>query len=275
MTRIFFADELDTVATFWRVFRRDGVTVGFTAHDRDLAFGGIRHQAAPGMIPAAIRLSGDFTEDEAEMRGALSHAAIREDDLAAGLYDEAAIEFGVVDWMSLEHHCLYNGTLGAVEIEQGEFTCELASAKRLLQADIVPRTSPTCRAEFCGPGCGLTAQVFSSRRELQAVDHAGNRVLVGDVGAGDAQLYLDGQIRFLDGAQTGIAFTIMVAEEGWLTLDRPLASSIIAGLPLELRQGCDHTIASCAERFGNAINFRGEPFLPGNDLLARTGSSSL
>ncbi|MEO0871962.1 MAG: phage BR0599 family protein, partial [Pseudomonadota bacterium] len=28
------------------------------------------------------------------------------------------------------------------------------------------------------------------------------------------------------------------------------------------------------DRFGNAHNFRGEPFLPGNDLLARYGRSS-
>jgi hypothetical protein len=50
---------------------------------------------------------------------------------------------------------------------------------------------------------------------------------------------------------------------------------LVAGTPLgtrtELREGCDHTIGTCAERFGNAANFRGEPFLPGNDLLARYG----
>ncbi|HKR91916.1 phage BR0599 family protein, partial [Novosphingobium sp.] len=32
---------------------------------------------------------------------------------------------------------------------------------------------------------------------------------------------------------------------------------------------CDHTLNTCAARFSNAANFRGEPFLPGNDLLVR------
>jgi hypothetical protein len=36
-----------------------------------------------------------------------------------------------------------------------------------------------------------------------------------------------------------------------------------------VQEGCDHTIATCAARFGNAINFQGEPFLPGNDSLTR------
>ncbi len=32
---------------------------------------------------------------------------------------------------------------------------------------------------------------------------------------------------------------------------------------------CDKRLATCCERFANAANFRGEPHLPGNDLLTR------
>ena len=31
MSRVWFAEPLETAATFWRVLRRDGVTLGFTA----------------------------------------------------------------------------------------------------------------------------------------------------------------------------------------------------------------------------------------------------
>jgi len=55
----------------------------------------------------------------------------------------------------------------------------------------------------------------------------------------------------------------------WLVLDRPAAIGTAAGILVELREGCDHTLDTCATRFGNAINFQGEPFLPGNDLLTR------
>ena len=41
------------------------------------------------------------------------------------------------------------------------------------------------------------------------------------------------------------------------------------GLRVLLREGCDRTVATCAARFGNAVNFQGEPFLPGNDMLAQ------
>ena len=80
-------------------------------------------------------------------------------------------------------------------------------------------------------------------------------------------------LRFTAGPQTGIAFGIIDAAEDWLVLDRPLVSGTPPGTLTELREGCDHTIATCARRFGNAAKFRGEPFLPGNDLLARYGQS--
>ena len=41
------------------------------------------------------------------------------------------------------------------------------------------------------------------------------------------------------------------------------------GALIELIEGCDKSLATCAARFGNAINFRGEPYLPGIDLLTR------
>jgi uncharacterized phage protein (TIGR02218 family) len=266
--RTFFASELDTVAIFWRVYRRDGVMLAFTSHDRDLVFGGITHHAAPGLSPAAIRLSADLTSDSAEVEGALSHASIREQDLAAGLFDDAAIEMGAVDWQTLEHHVLYTGKIGRIEYNKSQFAAELRSGKELLELDLVPRTSPTCRAEFCGRGCGLSAIRFTTVRELVEIDLDHNRVRLDGV---IAAKYVDGRLRFRAGPQTGIRFAIIDVDGHWLLLDRPLVPGTAIGTKAELIEGCDHTITTCATRFGNAVNFRGEPFLPGNDLLARYG----
>ena len=38
---------------------------------------------------------------------------------------------------------------------------------------------------------------------------------------------------------------------------------------VRLTEGCDRQLATCAARFGNAVKFRGEAQLPGNDLLTR------
>lgn len=265
MGRVFFDTELDTVAAYWRIYRCDGVTQGFTTHDRDLWFGGLLHRAAPGMLPSAIRRSSDFADDEAEVDGALAHDTIREDDIAAGRFDGARIEMGVVDWDSLEEASLYAGSIASVTQDAGGFSAQLRSAKADLDIDPVPRASPGCRARFCGPGCGLAPTGYSRRAVVTVVDAEANGVAIN---LPDAQPYSLGEARFLDGPQTGQRCQILGVENGLLLLDRPLHGGTHAGHRVLLRVGCDKTIATCAARFGNALNFQGEPFLPGNDLLA-------
>ncbi len=267
MSRVFFTSELEGVATFWRIARRDGCTLGFTSHDRDLWFGGILHRAAPGMVPSAIRLSAGLDADDAEVQGALSHDAIRTADLAAGRYDGARFEIGVVDWETGEATTLYHGQTGAISLEEGGFTAELQSAKASLDADPVPRTSPTCRARFCGPGCNLNPARFTHETSIATIDADEGRITLADPAL--SSLLRDGWLRWLEGPHAGLTMDIMAVDAGGLTLDQPLSPSLSAGTRVVAREGCDHTIATCHARFANAANFQGEPFLPGNDLLTR------
>lgn len=262
MTRAFLDRPLDTVATFWRVWRKDGVALGFVTHDRDLWFGGILHRAAPGLTPSAIRRTAGFADEGADVEGALAHDCIAEGDLAAGRYDGAEIAIGAVDWETLEHAVFYRGAIEGISREGNAFTAELASAKAALAIDLVPRSSPTCRAVFCGPGCTLSPARFTRRAAVSAVGDG--RVQFAAI---DPALYAGGTLRWLDGPQAGLGAAILAADEDGLLLDRD-PQGVEAGMRGSLREGCDHTVATCAARFGNAANFQGEPFLPGTDLLA-------
>lgn len=267
MSRSFFTHALEPVANFWRIYRRDGVALGFTTHDRDLWFAGLLHRAAPGMLPSAIRRNASLEGDSAEVEGALAHDAISAADLASGRYDEARIRIGVVDWETLEHAVLYHGEIGGIVEESGRFSAELRSTKAELEKDPFPRTSPTCRAEFCGPGCTLAASRFTHEAALTTIDLQSNSVRFSDGPA--AALLEDGWLRWLDGPQAGIRMEIVEVGPAGLRLDIPLDQDLQPGARAQLREGCDHTVSTCAARFANAVNFQGEPFLPGNDLLAR------
>lgn len=268
MTRAWFAADLETAATFWRILRRDGVTLGFTSHDRDLWFDGVLHRASPGMVPSSIRKCADFEPDSAEVRGSLSHEAIDSTDLAAGRFDGAQVRIGLVDWDSLEREVLYAGTIGAITEEDGAFSADLVSRKAELHRDPTPRTSPACRAAFCGPGCNLNPQQFTREVRLATIDAGTNAATFAE--APDPALYAGGTLRWMDGPQAGLAMGVMGGTAtGRLLLDTPLDTGITPGTRALLREGCDHTLDTCARRFGNAVNFRGEPHLPGNDMLTR------
>lgn len=267
MSRIFFRQELEGVATFWRIYRKDGVMIALTSHDRDLYFDGIRHRGSPGMVPSAIRRTADLGSDSAEVQGALTDDSIAPADLGAGRFDGAQVEIGLIDWETLENAVLYQGTIGGVAEEAGSYQADLQSVKEALQTDPVPRTSPTCRAQFCGPGCTLNPVRFTHEAALSAIDLEENAVTFAHPLAGE--LFESGFLRWLDGPHAGLQMEILRAQGNSLILDRLLDQHLQLGARALLREGCDHTLGTCRDRFRNGINFRGEPFLPGNDLIAR------
>lgn len=266
MSRTFFASELDTVASWWRILRKDGVAHAFTTHDRDLWFGGHLHLAAPGLLPSAIRRTIDLSDDEAEVNGALAHDTITEADLRAGAFDGAHIAMGVVAWDTLEALTLYGGSISSVSQDAGGFSAQLRSIKAALDVDDIPRTSPSCRAAFCGPGCTLPATRFTRRAALTAVDHAAGTV---SFAMAEPSRYEHGEVRWIDGPHAGQAMTILVAGPAGFVLSRALSEEVAAGQRAWLREGCDKTAETCAARFDNIVNFQGEAHLPGNDLLAQ------
>jgi uncharacterized phage protein (TIGR02218 family) len=66
-----------------------------------------------------------------------------------------------------------------------------------------------------------------------------------------------------------LRFDILSQDGLALFLNQPVRENVLPGARVELFEGCDKTIGTCAQRFNNAVNFRGEPYLPGNDALTR------
>jgi uncharacterized phage protein (TIGR02218 family) len=264
------ADKLSkplcTLAFCWRLDRRDGVSLGLTSHDRDLRVASFDYAATPGMLPSAIRQTGTLDAGIMDVEGALSSASISERDLAEGRWDGASVVLHLTEWeepgaLWLE---MARGTLGPVRQRNGAFVATLNGAKAVFGGAIVPATSPTCRAvlgdALCRVDMGLRRQV------VRVASVTGDAVAVAGL---DGAPFVDGRLRWLGGPRCGLWEGVIGAEPGVLLLEEPPGAVIPAGTLALLEQGCDKRIATCAGRFGNAINFRGEPYLPGNDLLTR------
>lgn len=264
-----FDRPLETIAMLWHVERADGIALGFAAHDRDLVIGHVRYHAAPGMLPSAIEMDDGLDPLDMDVGGALSHALIRADDLEAGRWDGAAIRMGLGDWERPEQGAdwFWHGHLGAVSIRGQRFTAELRGIKSRLDAVYAPSSSPSCRATFCGPGCGLSRARFERVVALLSVNAAG--LIFEGVPASEAERFANGQLNWISGANAGLESDIIEAIGPALRPERSLASAAEVGDLARLIEGCDKGFATCSGRFGNAVNFRGEPHLPGNDLLTR------
>lgn len=87
-----------TLARCWQLVRSDGEILGFTDHDRDLAFAGTVFKADTGLTAQALEQSTGLAVDNSEALGALSAAAISEGDIAAGRFDGARVTAWLVNW---------------------------------------------------------------------------------------------------------------------------------------------------------------------------------
>lgn len=91
------ADGVTTLCTCWILTRTDGTVLGFTDHDEDILLDGIPCRAETGATGTAIEQSAGLAIDGMEVIGALTDDRLREDDLARGLLDGAAVRAWRVD----------------------------------------------------------------------------------------------------------------------------------------------------------------------------------
>ncbi|AMO72773.1 DUF2163 domain-containing protein [Sphingorhabdus sp. M41] len=257
-----------TSAYLWRLERPDGIALGFTSHDRDLFVDAFRYRAAPGMVPSTIALSDSLDIDNVEISGVMTSAAIAESDLDAGRWDGALLYISLVDWEQPEAEPLplICGEFGEIVRSGDSFTVEMLGATSFLDEPVAPLTSPTCRAEFGDRLCKLSLHRHQREGRIITVSADG----IGVDGLNDtAADFAFGSLRFLDGPNCGLSYAIVDGEAAVVRLaDRP-AQPVVPGTRVLLTEGCNKNFATCRDRFANSINFRGEPYLPGNDLLTR------
>jgi uncharacterized phage protein (TIGR02218 family) len=261
--------ELTTLAFCWRVERRDGICLGFTSHDRDLERGGLIYRAAPGMLPSAISQSAGFDAAALDVAGALSSDAITEADLEAGRWDRATVSLFLVDWEDPEGESvkLARGELGDVTVKAKGFEAELRGPAALLERPVAEQTSPECRAQLGDKRCRVD---MAGRTRLSRVTAVleDDLVEVAEV-SGSANAHGYGRLRWIEGVNSGLECAILSSEGPRLILREPPCRPPQVGDLVELIEGCDKRFATCSSRFGNSENFRGEPHLPGMDLLTR------
>ncbi|MEO1694765.1 MAG: DUF2163 domain-containing protein [Pseudomonadota bacterium] len=266
-----------TLCWCWRLTRHDGVVLGFTDHDRDVAFDGTTFEAEAGMTAGELTSSLDLSVDTVEIDGAITSDRLTEADLSAGLFDNARVEVFRVNWSDVSQRVLMrSGSLGEVRRSDDAFTAEIRGLSHHLQQPRGRLYQYTCDAVLGDAKCGvdLSASAFAAdvvvvgAPDTHTVDVSGAVMFADDwfarglatvVSGANAGRTLEVKAQRANGGATQLTF--------WDAAPHPFAS----GDDIALVAGCDKHFATCTEKFANAENFRGFPFIPGTDLLTRTG----
>lgn len=278
------AEGATTLCRCWKAIRRDGAAFGFTDHDRDLVFAGTAFKAAAGLEASEAESLLGLAVGGGEVAGALSDAAIREEDIAAGLWDGASVETWLVDWSAPTRRMLLDaGSIGEIRRQGEAFTAEVRSLAHLLDQQRGRRYEALCSATLGDARCGVDLAAPDKRVSTAVAAVADPTTFTVALPAGFAPgAFTGGMAVFAGGANVGLQAPILGHGRSGafdtVTLWAPPRAPLSAGDGVALSVGCDKRFATCRDRFLNAPNFRGFPHIPGNDFVmtyVRQGEAGL
>jgi uncharacterized phage protein (TIGR02218 family) len=262
-----------TLAWCWRVTRNDGTKLGFTDHDGDLFFDGTTFEAATGFTASEIKDALGLSVDNLEVSSALKSDRLNEDDLAAGLYDDAGVEIWRVNWADTGQRVLMrSGSLGEVRRSGTAFTAEVRGLAHYLQQPKGRLYQSGCDADLGDPRCGVDLDNPAFRGAGAVLAAPSLRLFTASgLAAFAAGWFTRGLVTFTSGANAGRAQEVkrhtLSGTESTIELWQPMALPIAPADTFTVTAGCDKQLATCRARFANVVNFRGFPHMPGPDYI--------
>lgn len=267
------ASGLTTLARCWALTRRDGTVMGFTDHDRDIDFAGIRFKADTGLTARALQQTTGLAIDNSEALGALSSAAVTEADIRAGRYDGAEVQAWLVNWAKPAERTLqFRGTLGEIVRVAGGFRAELVGLTEALNQVQGRVYQAPCPAVVGDARCGvdLGQPAFYGVGTLQTVEDQKVFTLTGLEAFAD-RWFERGGFEVLSGVAQGLVGVVKSDRRGpavrEVQLWEALRAEIAPGDSVALTAGCDKRTETCRLKFNNLLNYRGFPDIPGEDRL--------
>jgi uncharacterized phage protein (TIGR02218 family) len=264
-----------TMTYCWRVTRADGVVLGFTEHDRDLAYAGTLFSAASGFTGSQIQQSLDLSIDNMNAAGALSSAELTEADILAGRYDDATVELFWVNWADASQGItIAAGNLGEVTRAGLAFSAEFRSIANRLNQKIGTTCERHCSATLGDNRCKVDLTSASYRASGTAAS-AGlvTEIAMAGLSGFAADWFTAGTLTFTTGANEGLPLDIKAhlrtSGIDILQLWSPTPFPVVAGDTAAVTAGCRKTFATCQKKFSNVVNFRGFPHIPGADVVTR------
>lgn len=262
-----------TVCRAWAITRTDGVQFGFTDHDCDLTFDGLTFRADTGLTARQLEQATGLSVDNTEALGALSSAAVRDEDIEAGRFDGAEVTSWLVNWAAPEMRWLqFRGAIGEIAREDGQFRAELRGLTDLLNQPLGRIYQAPCTAVLGDTACGfdLATPGYAAEAEVIAITD-GQTVEIAPQPGFEPEWFTRGVLRILSGPAEGlwgaIKRDLSHADKREITLWEPLRAVINPGDQIRLEAGCDKRFETCRLKFNNLLNYQGFPDIPGEDWM--------
>ena len=264
-----------TLAWCWRIVRADGVTLGFTDHDRTLTFDGTDFEPESGFVASEVRSGSDLSVDAQDAQGVLSSDRITETDILDGRWDNAAVEVWRVNWVNTGQRLLMRrGAIGQTRRGRLAFVAEVRSLAHVLGQTVGRTFQASCDATLGDARCRVNLDAPTFKGTGAIIDLLRDRAFTASgLGGFTSGWFTFGTLDWTSGANAGRRAEVLshdlIDGVAILTLLEVPVRPIVGTDTFTIRAGCDKRIATCGTKFANVTNFRGFPNIPGQDAVLR------
>jgi uncharacterized phage protein (TIGR02218 family) len=152
----------------------------------------------------------------------------------------------------------------ATDINRVSVTFDVADANYLLNLRTPSRTfAANCPWSYgdgnCNPVGGIKTQTFTAASGSTAYVIVPNSV-TGNMATNG--YYAQGVIKCTSGLNSGLSGTVKLHESGSLTMTLPWLVAPAVGDSFIVTAGCDKSVTTCDQKFGNKAHFGGETEVP-------------
>lgn len=263
-------NEVTTLCYCWLITRKDGLKQGFTSHDNNITLENTTYLASSGFSPSSISNNSELSVDNLEIEGVLDNSALKHEEILAGTYDFAEIEIFMINYKKAEDGKinLRSGWLGEIKFSQNRFITEVRGISQKLSQTIGKLYSSRCRTIFADEECGLNINSFKYNGTVTEV--ISDSIFIDSSLNNNSGFFNNGKVRFTTGKNQGHTIEIKRFSSTRVELVLPLSFTTNIGDNYDIFQGCDKSFSTCINKYNNAVNFRGEPHVPGIDQILKT-----
>jgi uncharacterized phage protein (TIGR02218 family) len=178
-----------------------------------------------------------------------------------------------VNWAATEQRVLMRkGSLGEVQRGRTGFQAEMRGLAHILNQPVGRAYGYSCDADLGDARCtvALDSAAFTGTGVIANVSDNRRFTVTGLESFADGW-FTGGKLTFSSGANAGRAMEVKrhgVSSLGVsLELWQAMSDDVAIADTFSITAGCDKQFATCKAKFSNAVNFRGFPYMPGNDAV--------
>jgi len=250
------------------------------------------YHATSGYEFSGLSATADMSGSGVDLDGILQAGGISLDDLQVGAYDNARVYVFATSWSAPieDEEPLSLLFFGKVDITDHKYRVQLMSAIDVLSQKVGRNYSPSCpwtlfdqhlggnliatsRSRCTGPRADPDGPQMADYLVTGTLTAVASQYQFTDSGRAEADDWFGyGEILFTTGANAGLKpFQIKVFASGAFTLHEALPYPPQVGDEYQAIPGCRKRLEDCRGKFGNAINFGGQPHVPSKTVYSQRG----